>query len=207
MHKTKTTLAYEKLKDLFNQETLDKNRCIPTAEIAEKIGFGRAPVLDALRRLEAEEFLAIVPQKGIMILEMTIQDMQEINDIRMALEPFIVRQIAPDFTCEHAQRAHTEIDAQKKAEKANDHHAFMSTDERFHLFLSELTKNNRMIHLMQRLRSRFFTAGLYVLKRPNRLLTTIQEHTGIVDALVRKDGEAAAAAMLNHLRNGRSLMF
>lgn len=207
MHKTKTTLAYEKLKSLFQQEVFDKNRCIPTAEIAAMINFGRAPVLDALRKLESEGYLAIVPQKGIMVLEMTIQDMREINDIRMALETFIMKQIAPTFSPENAERTHAEIEEQKQAELSDDPQRFIASDERLHLFLSELTKNTRMIHLMQLLRSRFFTAGLYVLKRPGRMATTINEHAEIIRALENKDGEAAAEAMLTHLHNGRSLMF
>lgn len=207
MRKTKTTLAYEKLKLLFQQEALDKNRCIPTAEIAERVNFGRAPVLDALRKLEAEGYLAIVPQKGIVVLEMTIHDMREINDIRTALESFIVKQIAAGFSPEDAQCAYIEIEEQKKAAESNDPQRFINSDERLHLFLSELTQNNRMIHLMQNLRSRFFTAGLYVLKRPGRMPTTINEHTAIIDALIKNDGEEAAKAMIAHLHNGRSLMF
>ena len=186
---------------------VDKNRCIPVAEIAEKIGFGRAPVLDALRKLESEEFLTIVPQKGIMVSEMSIQDMREISDIRMALETFIMGHIAPVFSTDNAARARAEIDEQVQAARTEDQERFIASDERFHLFLSGLTHNSRMITLMQHLRNRFFTAGLYVLKRPGRMKTTIEEHVPIIDALGKNDGATASQSMLVHLNNGRTLMF
>lgn len=200
---SKTSTAYDVLKDLFRNNQFDKNRIIPTSEIAESINIGRAPVIEALKRLETERYVKIIPQKGVMVREMTIQEMRDINDMRIALECFITKKIASSFDSADANNIEVLLAGQRDAMKSDSPKVFIKFDEEFHLYLCKKSGNELLIEEMQRLRERFFTVGLHILMQPTRMLSTLEEHETIVDALKKHDAEAAVKAMEYHLENGK----
>jgi DNA-binding GntR family transcriptional regulator len=201
--KKKTTHAYEELKFLLMEGHIEKNRIIPTNELAELIGIGRAPVLEALKKLESERHVIIIPQKGVMVREMTIQEIREINDVRIALESFVAMTIVPHFSHDDVVCLEKYLDEQRMAEKESDPKRFIKSDEAFHMYLSEKSCNSLLVDVMQRLRERFFTAGLYILMRPGRMKTTLEEHSSIVKALASGDAEYARREMITHIENGK----
>ena len=79
MRKTKNENAYDIVKDLIIREKLDLGKMLSIAALAERIGMGRAPVIDAVKRLESEGFLSIMPRQGFLIREMSVQEMRSIN--------------------------------------------------------------------------------------------------------------------------------
>jgi DNA-binding GntR family transcriptional regulator len=201
--KLKGSRAYEELKALLKEERIDKNRIIPTSEIAETLQMGRAPVLEALKKLESEKYVRIIPQKGVMVREMTIQDMREINDVRIALEGFLAAQVAPSFSSEDAETVKAMLDEQKAAEAEGNPRRFIKSDEAFHLYICAKSGNSLLVELMQSLRERFFTAGLYILMKPNRMQSTLEEHSQIADALSAHDADFARAKMIAHIESGK----
>lgn len=202
--KTKSVYAYEELKSMLLGDQFEKNKIIPTGEIAERIGMGRAPVLEALKRLESERYVMIIPQKGIMVREMTLQEMREINDVRIALESFIAMRVAESFTDEDVLVVEGLLKEQQAAEAEGNPKRFIKYDELFHLYLYEKTENSLLIDLMQRLRERFFNVGLYILMRPDRMKSTLEEHNDILEALRMNDGIKAQEAMVRHIESGKS---
>ena len=98
MKKTKNANAYDTIKDLILRENFDRNAMLSISVLAEQIGMGRAPVSDAVKRLESEGLLVIKPRQGIVIYEMTVQEMKDINETRLLLEPYIMEKIAPSVT-------------------------------------------------------------------------------------------------------------
>lgn len=201
---TKTFFAYSRLKELFHVNHFDKNRIITTNEIAETINMGRAPVIEALKRLESERYIKIIPQKGIIVREMTIQEMRDINDMRIALEGFIVKKLAPSFEVGDIERVEAMLEEQREADRAGDHRRFIKSDEMFHLYLCERCGNSILIDEMQRLRERFFTVGLFLVMKPGRMASTVAEHAIIVGALKNHDAAAALEAMEFHLESGKN---
>ncbi len=207
MRKNKTDNAYERLKLLFQEGKLERDRVIPVSEIADSIEMGRAPVLNALKLLESEGYLRIMPQKGIMIKEMTIQEMKEINDVRYALETYVISRVALETNEEDIQKMRRCIDEQKVAMEGDDPSRFIRSDEDFHFCIYEKMKNSLMTELIQRLRERFFAVGKHLVMCPGRMETTISEHEAIVEYLSKKDPEGSLKAMIIHLENGRRLIF
>ncbi|MDR3279670.1 MAG: GntR family transcriptional regulator [Synergistaceae bacterium] len=202
--RSKTINAYESLKTLLREGLIDKNRIIPTNELAELVSMGRAPVLEALKKLELERHVIIIPQKGVMVREMTVQEMREINDVRIALEGFMAMKIAPGFSDEDSAYIRELLKEQSAAEKADDPRRFIKSDEEFHMYLCEKSGNSLFISIMQQLRERSFTAGLYILMRPDRMKSTLEEHNRIFRALVARDADAAGREMIAHIESGKS---
>lgn len=207
MRKTKNYNAYKIIKDLILREKIDSRRMLSASLLAEIIGMGRAPVTDAVKRLEAEDFLTIMPRQGIMVRKMTVQEMKDINETRLVLETYIMERIAPNFSDEDAQELDNLINLMEQFALAGDYYNFIDADHDMHMYLYNLCKNTCMIDILKKLRDRIFTVGFTIIaQREGRMKTTIQEHKAIMSALVKKDSCEAAEKMRIHLTNGWHLI-
>ncbi|MDR1741999.1 MAG: GntR family transcriptional regulator [Synergistaceae bacterium] len=209
-HGSKASQAYEALKALLVGGMIEKDKIIPTSVLADRVKLadgrpmGYAPMLDALKRLEAERYVMIIPQKGVIVRDMTVKDMRDINDVRIALEGFTMTAIAPGFTGEDAAFLDGQLREQRAAELEDNPKRFIKSDEVFHMYLCEKSENHLIIDITRRLRERFFMVGLFILEQPARMHSTLEEHQAIMDALTARDPEAAKDAMVRHLQNGKS---
>lgn len=203
MRKTKNENAYDIVKDLIIREKLDLGKMLSIAALAERIGMGRAPVIDAVKRLESEGFLSIMPRQGFLIREMSVQEMRSINETRMVLETYIMERIAPVFTEKDARKLRTFMDDMRTHAAENNFYEFIVSDHAMHMYLYELCDNLCMVDILRNLRDRIFTVGYKIIaRREGRMATTIGEHEAILQALERNDPRLAAESMRTHLTNG-----
>lgn len=205
--KTKNADAYQKLKRMILQEKLKLGNSISTSALAELISMGRAPTIDALKRLEAENFLVIIPHQGIMIKQMSIQEMRQINETRLVLEPYIVERVASTFTDKDAKTFETYLAQMEICAAALDYYGFIVQDHKMHMNLCALFGNECMRDILENLRDRIFTVGYTIVaRREGRMQSTILEHRAILDALKERNPAGAAEAMRIHLTNGWNLI-
>lgn len=92
--KTKRDLAYEEIKKLILSGKLSNDMSISENVLAKMLGMSRTPVRDALRRLEMDGFVRIIPNQGAVIREVSINEVKEIYDMRIALEEFVTKELA-----------------------------------------------------------------------------------------------------------------
>ena len=92
--KTKRDLAYEEIKKLILSGKLSNDMSISENVLAKMLGMSRTPVRDALRRLEMDGFVRIIPNQGVVIREVSINEVKEIYDMRIALEEFVTKELA-----------------------------------------------------------------------------------------------------------------
>jgi DNA-binding GntR family transcriptional regulator len=207
MKKTKNANAYDTIKDLILRENFDRNAMLSISVLAEQIGMGRAPVSDAVKRLESEGLLVIKPRQGIVIYEMTVQEMKDINETRLLLEPYIMEKIAPSVTPDDITELTKYINDMGKCALKDDHYGFIVLDHGMHSYLYDLCENSCMADILKNLRDRMFTVGYKIIaRREGRMQTTVQEHKDILLALKANDSLRAAEAVRLHLTNGSKLI-
>jgi DNA-binding GntR family transcriptional regulator len=195
------------LKDMLLREQIDSKKMLSVSYLAEIIGMGRAPVTDAVKRLESEDFLKIIPRQGILVREMTVQEMRDINETRLVLETYIMERIASNFSDEDVRALRTFIDSMKECELLNNYYNFIVSDHDMHMYLYGLCQNLCMIDILKKLRDRIFTVGFKIVaRREGRMTSTIQEHEAILNALEKKDPLQASENMRMHLTNGWRLI-
>lgn len=207
MKKTKNASAYDTIKDLVLGENFDRSVMLSISALAEHIGMGRAPVSDAVKRLESEGLLVIKPRQGIAIREMTVQEMKDINETRLVLEPYIMEKIAPTITPDDVSELDKYIRDMEQCALKDDHYGFIVLDHGMHNYLYDLCENGCMADILKNLRDRMFTVGYKIIaRREGRMKTTVQEHKDILIALKANDPLRAAEAVRIHLMNGSKLI-
>jgi DNA-binding GntR family transcriptional regulator len=196
-------VAYCQLRQLILEGRIAPGAVLSVRQLADQLNMSKTPVHAALERMEADGLVTFAPQQGVVVREVSIQDVANHFEIRTALETFIVRRLAGRLTNEQIQRLEANLNAQREFAETGNVLGCVKNDAGFHFLLCELHGNQEFVNVMHRLRDRVFQVVFQIVKQfPNRITETYDEHRGIVDAVIDGDGELAAQRLTSHLRNG-----
>ena len=167
--------------------------------IAADLGISRTPVREALLELASQDLIIFLPRRGLMVNRFTRRDVDEIFELRKAVELAAVEKItatSPPFDLFEIEES---LLSQRKAVKQKDYLAFMEADRLFHTRFSELTNNRRIIAILENIRDMIHVMGAKALALEGRALEVIEEHQTIFEAVKKGDIEEARKAMAYHL--------
>ncbi len=167
--------------------------------IAADLGISRTPVREALLELASQDLIIFLPRRGLMVNRFTRRDVDEIFEVRKAIEIAALEKItnaAPPFDLFEIEQS---LLNQRKAVKYKDYEAFLEADRLFHTSFSELTNNRRLIAILENIRDMIHIMGAKALALEGRALEVIEEHQAIFEAVRRGNSEEAHRAMAYHL--------
>jgi DNA-binding GntR family transcriptional regulator len=173
-------------------------------QLAEELGISRTPIREALRELAASGLVRILPQRGIVVSEPSVQDIVEVYQLREQLECFAARQAAERLTPADAQGFvddHAEALAHLKAGR---HRQTYDASVRLHGRIIALARNGRLTQFMGQLGDQVHRFGLMTL-RHGRAERALAEHGEIIQAILARDGARAETLMRAHLRTDRDM--
>lgn len=171
-------------------------------ELAEEFGISRIPVREALRQLESEGLMILVPNSGAWVSKLDRDECIEIYKVRERLEPLAISESSARIATETIERMEY---LAIKIEQAGDPEDFLRLDREFHLLSYEganMPQLTQMIHRFwnstQQYRRAFTaTAG------QAGMAAVYAEHRLIVDALQRRDAEQSALILYGHIKRTR----
>jgi DNA-binding GntR family transcriptional regulator len=167
--------------------------------IAADLGISRTPVREALLELASQDLIIFLPRRGLMVNRFTRRDVDEIFEVRKAIEMAAVETItmaSPPFELFEIEQS---LLNQRKAAKYKDYLAFLEADRLFHTSFSELTNNRRLIAILDNIRDMIHVMGAKALALEGRALEVIEEHQAIFEAVKKGNSEEARRAMAYHL--------
>ena len=170
-------------------------------QLANKLGVSRTPIREAIRKLELEGLVLMIPRRGAEVAEITEKSLRDVLEVRSALE-----ELAVDLACERI----TEDDIEKLREaakefeevsKGDDVTALAEADVRFHDIIYFATENQRLIQLLYNLREQMYRYRVEYLKREEVRASLFAEHEHIIECIVQRDKVAAKQAISTHIDN------
>ncbi len=169
--------------------------------IASEMGVSRTPVREALRQLEREGLVAIIPNKGTYVVGITTQDMKDIYDIRAALEGLCVRQAANIATAEQIEALEeilylAEYHLQKGHKKQ-----VAELGSKFHDILYEAGGSRMLKRILQNYYLYLEQVRMFLFTIPGKVREDIREHWQILEAIKEQNGEKAEHAVSRHIAN------
>jgi GntR family transcriptional regulator, rspAB operon transcriptional repressor len=191
--------AYETIKDRILTLFFLPGQYVNEGAVATMLKLGRTPVHHALQRLQVEGLVEIIPRKGVVIRPDSVAEILKILESRETVEPDLARNAA-----EHALSS--QMDDLRALAQAVDHReetgaveAFARADRAFHARVAVLSGNPVLAEFAGRLHdrsTRFWYLHLWQTMDPQ---ATAEEHAAIADAIAARQGDAAAAAMRDHI--------
>lgn len=187
-----TERAYERLRRDIMNCTIAPGSEISEAQLCNDYDFGKAAVRVALTRLGHDGLVRAVPRRGYVVSPVTLQDIQDVFELRLMLEPSAARMAAGKVSAQEL-RAHDEVcRAGYQPGDARSVDRYLEANKAFHVAIARATGNARLAvaveHLLDEM-TRLFHLALKLRKRP--LESSQQEHKSLLKALARGDGELA----------------
>jgi DNA-binding GntR family transcriptional regulator len=174
------------------------------ADLCRRLGISRPSVREALRSLEAEGLVLIVPNRGPQIPILTWREAEEIYQVRALLEGEAAALCALRATPAHIESMRAALSEFDKAVKRGDSARRLSATAEFYRFMQLGGGNGLVDALLQRLLARINFLRAQSMSRAGRAKHSYSEMRAIFKAIAKKDGEGAREAAALHVRNAEA---
>jgi DNA-binding GntR family transcriptional regulator len=194
-----TARAYLSIKEHILDGRLDEDSRLTEGSLSSRLGISKSPIREALNRLEAEGLVHIEPRKGAYLRRLSMSEMNELYELREALEVHVVRtvKVTPALLTELNQS----VKRQRAFMKVNDKARSIEEDVHFHAELARSTENSHLCTVLQNTQNQ-----IWLCRRKTYDLsgsTAPDYHQVIVDALQENDRVRAQETMREHIQNVR----
>lgn len=194
-------LAYRKIKERIIECEYAPGTIINGIQICEELGISRTPVREAISRLESEGFIKVMPKRGIYVNGISLNDVMQIFQVRLEIEPFALRLAAPRLPKNELLKFRERI-----VKNDTEVHDGFRLDAAFHLFFVEYCGNRFIIDMMRQVLAQNNRVTISTHQNEAVLNEQLQkEHLSIIDLVLENRIEDAAAAMEAHIRSCRQL--
>ncbi|MEG0053769.1 MAG: GntR family transcriptional regulator [Comamonas sp.] len=190
----------EQLRQRIFQRELEPGSWIDELKIAEEFGISRTPLREALKVLAAEGLVTMKPRRGAYVTEVSENDLKDVYHLLSLLESDAAGVVATQATAaqlSELQVLHDELEA-----AIDDAERFFAVNERFHMAVLTVANNRWRNQLVEDLRKVMKLNRHQSLFKTGRIRDSLQEHRDILQALQKRDSEAARRAMQLHFSNG-----
>lgn len=196
--------AYEEIKQLIVSGEFPADSFLSERQLAQRLGMSKTPVHIALKRIEAEGFVLISPQQGIVVRGLAPSDILDHYELREAIEGLIVRKLAGRLDDQQTADLQRSLREQEEALRSGDLARCLELDAAFHLLLASFLGNRQILATMEQLHDKIRLVILRVssLHRP-RFEESVREHGIIARHLIRGEAQEAQQALLDHLEAGK----
>jgi len=195
---------YQEVAELLRQRIfrreLEPGSWIDEMKIAEEFGISRTPLREALKVLAAEGLVTMKVRRGAYVTEVSENDLAEVYHLLSLLESDAAAAVARGATpaqLQELQALHAELEA-----AVADRDRFFVLNERFHMRLLEVAGNKWRNQMVADLRKVMKLNRHNSLLKSGRIEESLQEHRAVMEALLRRDADAAMQRMREHFENG-----
>lgn len=171
--------------------------------LANRLGVSRTPVREAIRQLEHEGLVDMLPRRGARVADISQKELRDVLEIRRSLELLAIDRICGNITEEDMEQLK---EAEQNFETITDNPdadlaELGEADEHFHDLIYRGTDNHRLVQMLNHLREQMYRFRLEYLKDHSYWKKLAGEHRGILAALAVRDREEAARLMALHIDN------
>lgn len=169
--------------------------------LAQELGVSRIPVREALNVLRGEGFVTAYPRRGMVVRALSDEDIEELFEVREALEVLVARCAAARATDAELDRLANVLEAEAAAEPLPRGETDGRYNQRFHDLLTAYAHNSFLASLMEPIEGRIH----WLFRRSGQNEFFRQEHRAILDALRSRDADRAGAAALAHVHSSHEV--
>lgn len=199
-------LVFESLREAIISAQLRPGERMMEIQLAEEMGVSRTPIREAIRKLELEGLVVMVPRKGAYVAGLSLKDIADVFEIRRALEGLAAELAADRITEEELETLERYLVVIAEQIDNGDIEKVVQTDTDFHTQLYQASRNSRLSQIINNLREQIQRFRTTSLSYPGRMKEALEEHRKIVEAISGRDGETARKVAMEHIENAENSM-
>lgn len=174
--------------------------------LAERLGVSRTPIREAIRKLELEGLVVMIPRRGAVVASITEKDLKDVLEVRRTLEIMAAEVACERITPELLEELEKAREEFQRLKDSRDVTKLAEADVRFHEIIYKATDNARLISLLNNLREQMYRYRLEYLKDMGSHERLNKEHQRIYAGIKSGNKEAAAAAVCDHIDNQQKVI-
>ena len=170
-------------------------------QLAEELGVSRTPIREALRMLEIENLVDLIPRKGAQVREMSEKDIKDVLEIRKVLEELAAGLAAENITRQSIsdlKEAHLDF---MKAFDRGDREGVLEADTRFHDIIFCATKNDKLVQIISNISIQIYRYRITYLKLLTDVAVPDHQHQELIKAFEKRDSAKARAIIVEHIED------
>jgi DNA-binding GntR family transcriptional regulator len=199
-------LVLDAIRSAIMSGTLQPRERLMEIQMAEELGVSRTPIREALRKLELEGFIVMVPRKGAYVADLSFKDIADVFEIRAALEGLAAGLAAERITEEELEDMERLLVEKRDAITQNDIGKLVEADTKFHALMYKASRNERLSSIISNLREQIQRFRLTSLSYPGRMKESLAEHKQIVEAIQSRDIQIARHLAQEHIENAENVL-
>ncbi len=194
-------VVFQNLRQAILKGELEPGERLMEIHLAKRLGVSRTPIREAIRKLELEGLVDMVPRRGAVVASITRKDMRDVLEVRRTLE-----MLAVEVACERISQGELEKlrAAGREFERSGgsgDIIRLVQADMAFHEIIYAATGNLRLVNILGNLREQMYRYRMEYLKDTSSYGQLNREHERIYEGIRDKDKETACQAIREHIDN------
>lgn len=202
MHKTKTALAVEALRDAILHGEIKPGERLHVDDLSRQLKMSRTPIREAVRILEAEGLIVNEPHRQVTVADLSGEKAQEVYLLRAHLEGLAAQWATDRMTADDIAELEKFLQEMEQAYANRDYEAFRRSNAGWHHCFHRVAGAKLLRDFILRLWVRFPWDVIWEV--PGRVETSLQEHRQILEAVKARDAEKVGQLMREHILSGMS---
>jgi len=197
-------VVFEALREAIINGTLKPGERMMEIQLAEQLGVSRTPVREAIRKLELEGFVVMIPRKGAYVAGISLKDIADIFEVRAAMEALAAGLAAERITAEELEEMERLLLRIGECIEANRLEEVIEMDTLFHEGLYKASRNVKLEQIVHNLREQIQRFRSTSLAFPGRMKEALEEHKKIVEAISERNVALAQQLAQEHIENAEN---
>jgi DNA-binding GntR family transcriptional regulator len=199
-------IVFEHLREAIIKGRLRPGERLMEMQLADEMGVSRTPVREAIRKLELEGLVIMVPRRGAYVADLSIKDVAETFEIRSALEALAAALAAERITPEESEEMERILVRIGVAIEKEDLQQTVALDEEYHNLMYQASRNDKLMQILNNLREQIQRFRVTTLAMPGRIQGVLHEHRNIAEAISERNSELAHRLALEHIENAENAL-
>lgn len=199
--------AYTELREALLCGRFEPGELITVRELAEEMQLGVMPVRECIRQLTAEGAIEFMPNRSVRVPYLTINEFEEVYDIRMLVESYAASKAANIVTRQQLQKISRYLGLIANLQDGQDAHECLLANMRFHFEIYKASGYPHLVGIIERLWLRVSSLLIITYSAPQeqraKFFSKLDDHESLVKALADHDAEKAGALTRDILRRSR----
>ncbi|WP_395548942.1 MULTISPECIES: GntR family transcriptional regulator [unclassified Lacrimispora] len=170
-------------------------------QLAERLGVSRTPIREAIRKLELEGLVLMIPRKGAEVAKISEKSLRDVLEVRRSLEELAIELACQRMTSEAVEELEKKQEEFKEAVEQGNPMEIAETDEAYHDVIYKGTCNDRLVQMINNLREQMYRYRLEYIKDEDKRQILLLEHDNILRAVRQRKVQEAKEAMREHIDN------
>lgn len=197
-------IVFESIRGAIISGTLKPGERLMEVQLAEKLGVSRTPIREAIRKLELEGLVIMMPRKGAYVADLSIKDITDVLEIRAVLEGLASGLAALRITDEEIEELEMTAVKFNQAIDEGDFDAIVQRDIEFHDLIFKATRNEKLIQITNNLREQVQRFRLMYINKSNKSKELAREHYEIAEAISNRNIDLAEKLAKTHIENAEN---